>query len=189
MSLFDKILGKLGLKKPEEGTVPATQGKVESRPPASQSPASQSPATQRPASSPLASSKTPASSTARPPAPTSQPAQARQPLRAAGQPSQENVHAAPAAVAKRAPMAMVDVMEKLETMAKGTNLDWKVSIVDLLKVLDIDSSLQARKELATELGAPPEVMQDNIKMNVWLHKTVMAKIAENGGNIPKDLLD
>ena len=86
-------------------------------------------------------------------------------------------------------MEMVDVRSKLETMAKGTNLDWKVSIVDLLKVLGIDSSLEARKELATELGASPEIMQDNVKMNVWLHKTVLAKIAQNGGNIPKHLLD
>jgi len=86
-------------------------------------------------------------------------------------------------------MEMVDVMSKLETMAKGTNLEWKVSIVDLLKVLDIDSSLEARKELATELGATPEVMQDNVKMNVWLHKAVLAQIAKNGGNVPKELLD
>ena len=53
---------------------------------------------------------------------------------------------------------MVDVTSKLETMAKGTNLDWKVSIVDLLKVLGIESSLEARKELATELGCPSEIM-------------------------------
>jgi len=86
-------------------------------------------------------------------------------------------------------MEMVDVMSKLETMAKGTNLDWKVSIVDLLKVLDIESSLAARKELAVELGCPADVMKDNVKMNVWLHKTVLAKIAQNGGNIPKELLD
>jgi hypothetical protein len=88
-----------------------------------------------------------------------------------------------------APMEMVDVMSKLETMAEGTKLDWKVSIVDLLKVLDLDSSLSARKELATELGAPADVMADNVKMNVWLHKKVLAEIAENGGNIPQELLD
>jgi hypothetical protein len=86
-------------------------------------------------------------------------------------------------------MEMVDVMAKLEKMAAGTGLDWKVSIVDLLKVLKIDSSLKARKELATELDAPPDVMNDNVKMNVWLHKTVLAEIAKNGGNIPKELLD
>ena len=90
-----------------------------------------------------------------------------------------------------APVAMVDVLSKLDKMA-GDNpgLDWKVSIVDLLKLLGIDSSLSARKELAQELGCPPELMGgDSAKMNVWLHKTVLQKIAENGGNIPKELLD
>jgi len=86
-------------------------------------------------------------------------------------------------------MAMVDVKSKLENMAEGTNLDWRVSIVDLLKVLGMDSSLEARKELAKELGCPPEIMQDNVKMNTWLHKTVLEKVAENGGNVPKELLD
>jgi uncharacterized protein DUF3597 len=91
---------------------------------------------------------------------------------------------------KPAPMAMVDVVSKLDNMAgKETGLDWKVSIVDLLKLLGMDSSLNARKELAKELGCPPDMMGgDSAKMNVWLHKTVMQKIAENGGNIPKNLL-
>ena len=90
-----------------------------------------------------------------------------------------------------APMAMVDVVSKLEKMASGSpGLDWKVSIVDLLKLLGMDSSLTARKELATELGCPPDLMGgDYSKMNIWLHKTVLQKIAENGGNIPKELLD
>lgn len=98
--------------------------------------------------------------------------------------------AAPTA-APAAPKAIseVDVVKQLETLGKGKGLDWKVSIVDLLKLLDIDSSREARNELATELGCPPELMSDSAKMNVWLHKTVLKKIAENGGNIPKDLLD
>ncbi len=89
-----------------------------------------------------------------------------------------------------APMAMVDVVSKLEKMA-GDNpgMDWKVSIVDMLKLLGMDSSLSARKELATELGCPPDLMGgDYAKMNVWLHETVLKKIAENGGNIPAALL-
>ncbi len=92
---------------------------------------------------------------------------------------------------KPAPMAMVDVVSKLEKMGSGSpGLDWKVSIVDLLKLLGIDSSLTARKELATELGCPADLMGgDYAKMNVWLHKTVLQKIAENGGNIPRELLD
>jgi hypothetical protein len=53
----------------------------------------------------------------------------------------------------------------------------------------MDSSLTARKELAAELGCPADLMGDSAKMNIWLHKTVLARIAENGGNVPKDLLD
>ncbi len=89
-----------------------------------------------------------------------------------------------------APMAMVDVVSKLEAMAakKGEQSNWKVSIADLLYLLGIDNSLKARQELAVELGCPADVMADNIKMNTWLHKTVLAKIAENGGNIPPELL-
>ena len=87
---------------------------------------------------------------------------------------------------------LVDVVAKLEGLAKKNpqKLDWKVSIVDLLKLLDIDSSLQARKDLAKELGCPADLMGgDSAKMNVWLHKTVLQKIAANGGNIPRELLD
>jgi len=83
----------------------------------------------------------------------------------------------------------VDVVKQLEQRAAGKGLNWEASIVDLLKLLDIDSSFEARKELAVELGCPPELMGDSAKMNVWLHKTVLKKIAENGGNIPQALLD
>ena len=105
------------------------------------------------------------------------------------------VPAAPtaSAVAPPAPkaVAMVDVVAQLEQRAAATpqKLNWKTSIVDLLKLLDIDSSLTARKELATELGCPPELMGDSARMNMWLHKTVLARIAANGGNVPKELLD
>jgi len=86
---------------------------------------------------------------------------------------------------------IVDVVARLEALATANpqKLNWKVSIVDLLKLLDIDSSFGARKELAVELGCPAELMGDSAKMNMWLHKTVLKKIAENGGNIPKELLD
>jgi hypothetical protein len=83
----------------------------------------------------------------------------------------------------------VDVVKKLEQLSVGKALDWKVSIVDLLKLLDMDSSYESRVDLAKELGCPPELMHDSAKMNVWLHKTVLRKLAENGGNIPKELLD
>jgi len=96
---------------------------------------------------------------------------------------------APAAAPK--PMAMVDVVAQLEQKAAANpqKLNWRTSIVDLLKLLDIDSSLTARKELATELGCPADKMGDSAQMNMWLHKTVLQKIADNGGNVPKELLD
>lgn len=89
-------------------------------------------------------------------------------------------------------VAVVDVVAQLEKRAAANpqKLNWRTSIVDLLKLLDIDSGLAARKELATELGCPPELMGgDSAKMNIWLHKTVLARIAANGGNVPKELLD
>jgi len=90
-----------------------------------------------------------------------------------------------------APVSVVDVKAHLEELAAANpqELNWKRSIVDLLKLLDIDSSYAARKELATELGCPAELMGDSAQMNMWLHKTVLQKIAENGGNIPAELLD
>ena len=68
-------------------------------------------------------------------------------------------------------------------------LNWRTSIVDLLKLLEMDSSLSARKALATELGCPAELMGDSAKMNMWLHKTVLARVAANGGKVPQELLD
>lgn len=70
--------------------------------------------------------------------------------------------------------------------AKKEKLDWRKSIVDLMKALDIDSSLAARKELAKELGYSGD-MNDSATMNVWLHKQVIAKLAANGGKVPDDL--
>ncbi|KAA0229959.1 DUF3597 domain-containing protein [candidate division KSB1 bacterium] len=111
-----------------------------------------------------------------------------------GKPAAETTSAAPTATTTpQAPAAIsvVDVMSKLEGLAAANpqKLNWKVSIVDLLKLLGLDSSFTARKELATELGCPPEKMGDSAQMNMWLHKTVLQKLADNGGNIPKELLD
>lgn len=87
-------------------------------------------------------------------------------------------------------MREVDVVAQLEKKAAANpqKLNWRTSIVDLMKLLDIDSSLNARKELATELGCPANLMGDSAQMNMWLHKTVLAKLAANGGNVPKELL-
>jgi hypothetical protein len=97
----------------------------------------------------------------------------------------------PAAPPPPTAISVVDVVGQLEKRAAANpqKLNWRTSIVDLLKLLDIDSSFAARKELATELGCPPDLMGDSAKMNMWLHKTVLARIAANGGNIPKELLD
>lgn len=99
--------------------------------------------------------------------------------------------AAPAAPPQPKPVAVVDVVAQLEQRAAANpqKLNWRTSIVDLLKLLDIDSSFAARKELATELGCPADLMGDSAKMNMWLHKEVLARIAANGGNVPKELLD
>ena len=85
---------------------------------------------------------------------------------------------------------VIDVMAQLETLAaeRGGQSNWKVSIADLMRLLDLDYSYAARKELAEELGCPAENMGDSALMNMWLHKTVLQKLAENGGNIPSDLL-
>lgn len=95
----------------------------------------------------------------------------------------------PTGAAAPTPMSEVDVVKKLEMMGSGKGLNWKTSIVDLLKLLDLDSSREARTELAKELNAPAEVMNDSARMNTWLHKEVLRRIAANGGNIPKDLLN
>lgn len=98
---------------------------------------------------------------------------------------------APAAAEVVNPIPVVDVLKQLEARAAANpqKLNWRTSIVDLLKLLDIDSSLDARKALAKELYCPDELMGDSAKMNMWLHRNVLGHIAANGGNIPKELLD
>jgi hypothetical protein len=88
------------------------------------------------------------------------------------------------------PSAAIDVAAILDAAVKksGQKLDWKHSIVDLMKALDLDSSLSARKELAEELNYTGD-KNDSAKMNVWLHKALMKALAENGGKIPAELLD
>jgi hypothetical protein len=156
MSLFSKILEKLGLRKEKEE--------------------------QRATTAPKPKTTTPSRPTGT--APTSEKG-ARTGTGVADRRQKDDV------VVPAPPKAMsqVDVMNMLEQKARGTGLNWKQSISDLLFLLDIDNSYEARVELAKELGAPQEVMGDSARMNTWLHKTVLRKIAENGGNIPKELLD
>ena len=86
-------------------------------------------------------------------------------------------------------LSSVDLVALMESKAAaaGQKLNWRTSIVDLMKLLNLDSSLAARKELATELGYTGD-MNDSATMNIWLHKQVMKKVAENGGQVPADLL-
>ncbi|MCB1567801.1 MAG: DUF3597 domain-containing protein [Xanthomonadales bacterium] len=98
--------------------------------------------------------------------------------------------AAPAAPAAPVAISAVDVVGLLEKKAAASaqKLNWKTSIVDLLKLLDLDSSFGARKEMAKELACPENLMADSAQMNMWLHKEVLKRIAANGGNVPADLL-
>ena len=159
MGLFSTILEKLGLKKDKTEEAAAPAAPVAAAPKAEVKPAAAAPA------------KPAATAAARPM-------------------KDDRAMEDPKPVAPKA-ISEVDVVAKLEKLASENpaKLNWKVSIVDLLKLLDIDSSGAARKELAEELGCPADQMSDSARMNVWLHKEVLKKIAENGGNIPANLLD
>ncbi|MES2190152.1 MAG: DUF3597 domain-containing protein [Pseudomonadota bacterium] len=97
---------------------------------------------------------------------------------------------AAAAAAAPAPMEEVDVEALLDGMASKNpqKLNWKTSIVDLMKLLDLDSSIGERKALAKELGYTGDTA-DSASMNIWLHRQVMNKLAANGGKVPADLKD
>ena len=107
---------------------------------------------------------------------------------AAGPASGSAAPAGGTSAAPAAPAKSVDVAPILDkaVAAKGEKLAWRTSIVDLMKALDIDSSLSARKELAKELGYTGDT-NDSASMNIWLHKQVLTKLAANGGKLPADL--
>jgi hypothetical protein len=117
------------------------------------------------------------------PVPQTTPASApAAPTQTAGAPSQgAPTTAAPASVDVGA------IMDKA-VKAHGQKLDWRHSIVDMMKALDLDSSLPERKDLARELGYDGDT-DDSARMNVWLHKALMRKLAENGGKVPAELTD
>jgi hypothetical protein len=99
-------------------------------------------------------------------------------------------NASPAAPPAPAAPPVVDVTAVLDDMAAhhGEKLDWRKSIVDLMKLVGMDSSLASRKELADDLGFTGD-KGDSAKMNVWLHREVIKQLAANGGNVPAELLD
>ena len=97
--------------------------------------------------------------------------------------------AAPQADATPAPVATseVDVEASLTSMDGADNLNWQTSIVDLMKLLGVDSSLDNRKELAQELGYTGD-LDGSAEMNIWLHKATMQQLAANGGKVPASML-
>ena len=173
MSVFDKIKNAIWGSKAHAAPAPKPAAPTQAAP---AQPAPAAPAT--PSAAPSAgSAATPAS------APQSTPAAA---------PS-----AAPSAAPTAAPQAggaaqggEVDVESILEAAvaAKGQKLDWRHSIVDMMKALDLDSSLANRKELAKELNYTGDT-NDSATMNIWLHKALMKKLAANGGKVPAELTD
>jgi len=129
-----------------------------------------------------ASSSSPPASTARPGAPAAATtATSAQPPRAVP-PSGST---APASAAPSQPVDVEAVLNSLNAK-QPQKLNWQSSIVDLMKLVGLDSSLQHRKELATELGYTGD-QNDSAAMNIWLHKAVMRKLAENGGRVPASL--
>jgi hypothetical protein len=111
------------------------------------------------------------------------------PAPAAAAPASPSAQSAPApAQAAASPAAPVDVAAIMDNLAAQATqkLDWRHSIVDLMKLINLDSSLTARKELAQELHYTGDT-NDSASMNIWLHKQVMTKLAENGGKVPDEL--
>jgi hypothetical protein len=166
MSLFNNILENLGLKKPEE-------------PPRTFSPAEASP-----------TAKAGAAPTPKPAAVSAAGAAAAASAAKAASSAAALAAQASAARARQA-IPVVDVMAKLEGLAKKNpmKLNWKESIVDLLALLNLPHSSNDLKELAIEMKCPEPTLGDNFKRNMWLHKAVLKAIADNGGNIPANLLD
>ncbi|TWF49519.1 DUF3597 domain-containing protein [Neorhizobium alkalisoli] len=163
MSIFDRIKHAIF---GEANAAPAPQASNPSA--AATSPASSSPASSTPAAAPAAA----------------------QPAPSAAQPASPNPSQNGSAASGSASPASVDVETILNEAVKksGQKLDWRHSIVDLMKALGMDASLEERKELAQELGYSGDV-HDSAKMNTFLHKALMKKLSENGGTVPADLLD
>jgi uncharacterized protein DUF3597 len=110
------------------------------------------------------------------------------PAPAAAAPPTPSAQPAPAPAPAATPAAPVDVAAIMDNLAgqSSEKLDWRRSIVDLMKLINLDSSLAARKELAQELSYSGD-MSDSASMNIWLHQQVMIKLAENGGKVPDEL--
>ena len=120
--------------------------------------------------------------------PSSHPAVTQASTTAAGTAAAPAATPAASTATQAAPIAEVDVESILNNMSGASSLNWRTSIVDLLKLLSLDSSLESRKELAKELNYSGDT-SDSASMNIWLHRQVMNKLAANGGKVPADLKD
>ena len=85
------------------------------------------------------------------------------------------------------PISEVDVEQQLDSRTGADKLNWRTSIVDLMKLIGLDASYEERKELAEELGRTD--YEGSAEDNIWLHRQVMNKLARNGGKVPASLRD
>jgi hypothetical protein len=173
MSIFGSILEKLGIKKPEDQAKPVAPVVTTAAPPAY---------THDYVGTPI----TPQAAPITPPAATA-------PKSASADFTPGHGYEPPVQVtpAKPAEMPMVDVVTHLDYLAKTgpiQGLNWRMSINDLMALLGLEHSPQAIRDLAVELGCPEKEMMDSYTRNVWTHQTLLKKIAENGGNIPPELM-
>lgn len=121
---------------------------------------------------------------------TADDARAVPPTTPASAPADTSVTTLPRAATSAEGAARVDVASRLDARAAQASepLAWRTSIVDLLKTLDLDSSLEARRDLAEDLGCPADELKDSARMNDWLHRQLMHRLAEHGGDVPDELL-
>ncbi|MCK8779392.1 DUF3597 domain-containing protein [Rhizobium sp. NTR19] len=146
-----------------------------------------SPAQAAPAAAPTTSTTAPTQAATASPAAPSAASAAPAPASSA---APSSASSSPAQPAGSTPAQNVDVAAILDEAVKknGQKLDWRRSIVDLMKALGMDASLTERKELADELGYTGD-KNDSATMNMWLHKALLKKLSDNGGKVPADLLD
>ncbi|MET0347275.1 MAG: DUF3597 domain-containing protein [Methyloceanibacter sp.] len=171
MSIFDKIKGAIFGTRASAAPAPnPASPQPTASAGAAPSTAAPSPLSPAPTPTPVATPAAPSPSPTAPAAPTPSVTPASTPAASSAEP--------------------VDVAAMLDqaVKAKGQPLDWRKSIVDLMKALDLDSSLAERKALAKELHYTGDT-EDSATMNVWLHKALLKKLSENGGKVPADLLD
>ncbi len=183
MGIFDKIKGAIWghHEKPAAQVTPQAPRTASAGSTPSVTQAAPSGGTQTAQAAPGSSAPHPAST----PAPT---AGSSSNVPAAG--TSTSTPAAPASASPSASSGSVDVAAIMDAAVKsnGQKLDWRHSIVDMMKALDLDSSLSSRKELAKELNYSGDT-EDSAKMNMWLHKALMQKLKENGGKVPAELAD